>query len=304
MDRRPRHPRPAQRTGLTLIELMVVIMIIGMLTLATVPLMNPQAQPKRIREAARMVNSALSATRSKAIGDGRSAGVVFERNKTLTSVCNKISFVQAPPPYGGDDSSSRIVNNAGTLSLTGVTNSLIQVGDTIQIAYVGQRYRIDSVSPLKLSGTISAVQPKIPPEGAPFQIYRQPLVNSKDSVIPGETPILLPSGVAVDLASSGLGAAGTTTGTNPLVIMFDSSGAVEAIYNLGGATNPIRPGDSLHLLVGKIDAAGAENLADGGNIWVSVNHQAGTVTAVENLAGGSVAACRALAVQRQVMGAR
>src|SRR5437016_532577 len=68
--------------GLTLMELLVVIFLVGLITAVTIPVMNPQAAPRRIREAARILDGALNLARNRAIAEGRSVGVWLERSST------------------------------------------------------------------------------------------------------------------------------------------------------------------------------------------------------------------------------
>ena len=99
-------PRSAGRRGITLIELMVVLVIMSIVTAASIPLLTTGVESRRVREAARLVTSYLSAAKSRAIETGRPAGVMFQRyagpNYALTLV-----GVESPPPIAAIPSLSR-----------------------------------------------------------------------------------------------------------------------------------------------------------------------------------------------------
>src|SRR5262245_39337514 len=67
------------RTAFTLVELLVVIAIISTVTLATVPMILPALDSRRIRESARIVSTQFASAQSEAIARGRSVGVWIER---------------------------------------------------------------------------------------------------------------------------------------------------------------------------------------------------------------------------------
>src|SRR5262245_46825466 len=67
------------RRAFTLVELLVVIAIISTVTLATVPMILPALDTRRIRESARIVSTQFASAQSEAIARGRSVGVWMER---------------------------------------------------------------------------------------------------------------------------------------------------------------------------------------------------------------------------------
>ncbi len=83
------------RTGLTLVELLVVIAIMGLLTALIVPQVRLVNKDRNIREAARVVGTALTQARDRAISSG-AGGLLIERNANL-------GFPAANPSvfYGG-----------------------------------------------------------------------------------------------------------------------------------------------------------------------------------------------------------
>jgi prepilin-type N-terminal cleavage/methylation domain-containing protein len=63
-------PAGPPRRGITLIELLVVMFILLMLTTVALPMLQPDDDSRRIREAARMVNVYLSSARLRAMETG------------------------------------------------------------------------------------------------------------------------------------------------------------------------------------------------------------------------------------------
>ncbi len=68
-----------RRKGLTLVELLVVIVILSLVTAATIPLMQPATTERRIREGARMVATVMANAQARALATGRPVGVWFQR---------------------------------------------------------------------------------------------------------------------------------------------------------------------------------------------------------------------------------
>ena len=79
---RLRHPafrtnREAIRSGLTLVELMVVVVILVILVGVVLPLAQPALKGREIREAARQVNTMFASARARAAATGRPVGVAI-----------------------------------------------------------------------------------------------------------------------------------------------------------------------------------------------------------------------------------
>jgi type II secretory pathway pseudopilin PulG len=119
---RPAYSRPAARSagskrrGVTLIELLIVILIVMMITAFSIPVIAPAIQGRRVREGARMFSTFLSAARGRAIETGRPAGVWLERMPAYPEAVQNIYMAESPPAYGGDFQDSTCVDlvcNAG-----------------------------------------------------------------------------------------------------------------------------------------------------------------------------------------------
>ncbi|HVT28182.1 MAG TPA: prepilin-type N-terminal cleavage/methylation domain-containing protein, partial [Lacipirellulaceae bacterium] len=71
-------PRTLDR-GLTLIELLAVIVILTTLVAAAIPLMSPNNDDRRLREAARGLNTFITGAQTRAIALNRPFGVALKR---------------------------------------------------------------------------------------------------------------------------------------------------------------------------------------------------------------------------------
>lgn len=159
--------------GMTLIELLIVIVILATLTAAALPILTPSTAERRIREASRELNAYLSQAQAKAISSQRPYGVALKRLSSETGqadargVCVEVVAVEQPVPYAGFDENSRMrvainddANAPGTVLLQFVTRDssstagnlpsgwradlvppgLIRVNDIVELQ--GNRYQL------------------------------------------------------------------------------------------------------------------------------------------------------------------
>jgi prepilin-type N-terminal cleavage/methylation domain-containing protein len=236
-ERRP-HTKCAfyhARRGLTLVELLVVIVILTMVTAATIPLMSPATGERKVRESARLLSTMLAQAQARALATGRPAGVWIQRqasdiNNDLANQSIDLFMCEVPAPYSGESSSSlcRIVNPPPRAQTTppfrqvnlfeaggpsSLPPKLIRRGDLVRFNYRGPLYKI--IGPAAdgegvINGRSFNIQPQdawtslpalTPNSFVPYQIFRQPMKSA------GE-PVTLPVGAAIDLTWSGLGSSG------------------------------------------------------------------------------------------------
>src|SRR5215211_4973745 len=101
------------RLGMTLIELLVVIVILTTIVGAAIPLMSPSNDDRRLREAARGLNTYITGAQTRAIATKRPYGVAFKRLSQDTKraedngVCLEVFYVEQQAPYAGFDANSR-----------------------------------------------------------------------------------------------------------------------------------------------------------------------------------------------------
>jgi prepilin-type N-terminal cleavage/methylation domain-containing protein len=103
------------RRGVTLVELLVVILIMLLITAITVPVLAPSMKNRDVREAARMIDVFINGARTRALQSGHPFGVMLEREPNNPNACTTISYCEQPDPYSGDyqQSSIRLLGNGG-----------------------------------------------------------------------------------------------------------------------------------------------------------------------------------------------
>jgi prepilin-type N-terminal cleavage/methylation domain-containing protein len=254
------------RRGLTLVELLVVIVILSLVTAATIPLMQPATAERRIREAARMVAATLANAQSRALATGRPVGVMFQRLSNQTNDLRaqhsiEMFLCEVPLPWSGDDPNDFCVLNTrtnaagrpetwirftrpGNQAFYGHPKGTFEIGDQIRLSYRGRRYVInDFKSHPQDPNSIYELLVQPPPidpgtqQMMPFQIYRQPRKSA-------DAPAQMPVGAIVDLEYAGPAFSSPSLGLllnqqpplpklslrQPVIVMFGPSGNLESVY--------------------------------------------------------------------------
>lgn len=117
-----------ERRGLTLIELLVVIVILSTLVAAVIPAMTPSTSERRIREAARGLNTFIATQQARALTGNRPMGIGLARLSFQTGrpedrgVCLEVYAVEQPAPFAGFDSGS-----AARVAVADLTLGVIQI---------------------------------------------------------------------------------------------------------------------------------------------------------------------------------
>jgi len=107
-------PLSSSRSALTLIELLVVIIILTTVVGAAIPLLSPNNDDRRLREASRGLNTFITGAQTRAIVTRRPYGVAFKRLAQDTqrpedrAVSLEVFYAEQPPPYAGFDANSRV----------------------------------------------------------------------------------------------------------------------------------------------------------------------------------------------------
>jgi len=108
------------RRGITLLELLVVMLILLMVTAAAIPIIAPAMQNRQMRESTRLVTSFMGAAKARAVQTGRPVGVMIERFEPSAinggAFALQMSQVEVPPPYSGDVIGSKVavaITNSG-----------------------------------------------------------------------------------------------------------------------------------------------------------------------------------------------
>ena len=274
-----------RRAGMTLVELLVVVAIIGLLAVTVLPNVASTTENRRSREAARVASTFVARAQARAIGRPEWAGVSFVRPPTNASATFAIDLFQSSVPqvYRGESLDSTVTitvdpgdvtfNKGGERAINwdGIpppdfTKRKVTKGDLIRFDGAGPWYELGenamtvllrSQSTGDRTGQTDRNTPW-PPVGVghPFEILRQPVRSGQAFTIP--------DGRCIDLAWSGYGNSNYqfffTPGTtiNAVTILFDATGRVRQLFIEDSAT-PRRMSFTgpVYLLVGRVDRAGA-----------------------------------------------
>lgn len=99
------------RVGLTLIELLVTIVIMVTVLAGVLPLVSPNNNSRKIREASRQLNTFLSQAQAQAARDGRPAGIAFREapgGSGLSGMATEVYTLAEPAPFAGFSENSRV----------------------------------------------------------------------------------------------------------------------------------------------------------------------------------------------------
>lgn len=107
-------PPRANRSALTLVELLVVVVLVTTLVTTAIPVLAPGGDSRRLREASRAVNSFLAGAQARAVETGRPYGVALKRLSAVTGdprdngMVVELAYVEVPPVYAGLDSGAMV----------------------------------------------------------------------------------------------------------------------------------------------------------------------------------------------------
>jgi type II secretory pathway pseudopilin PulG len=217
------------RPGITLLELLVAMSILLLITAAALPSLAPNLGQRRIREAARQVDTFLGSARNRAMESGRPTGVLFAPiqlgaggSAFSLPAANVLYQVEVPAPYCGGSLTSvaqvyTVASNIsqGTATVyaapslsSDIDTSIVQSGALVQLNHQGPLYSLTGVSTsrltLQLTGA-TALPGYVPPwptsqnnaPSVPYEIFRLPIRSVA-------TPLQLPAGTVIDFYYSGV----------------------------------------------------------------------------------------------------
>jgi len=295
-------PAASHRAGMTLVELLVVVLILALLSVAVLPNLAGTKEGRRFREAARGISSFIARAQSRAISAPAPRGFTIKSLPAAPAAGIDFLMANSPPPYGGAGLTSRAtvtpssgsdatVNFLGDAGPEPIDGSFVK-GDAIQFGGHGPYFKFLPPNKIAMWTEINqnlgnTAWPRTPPGGVPFRILRQPRPAS------GGT-FQVQNGATIDLAWSCLGprpfSAILANPALPVTFLFDVGGRPLEIIHSGGARTRVT--EPIFLLVGSAELAGnapssqatanPDSLAGAAwqhsdSVWLVIDHHTGVV---------------------------
>lgn len=264
-----------RRRGMTLVELMVVVAIIGILSVVVLPLLANSSESRKTREAARSLVSYVNRSQNRVLGRTEwggfwmvpVAGTNYALDLFLADVPEVFQGDNLPTTVTGSSTTSGgtpvfVITSPGTIATTGSIGGLTvsgSLGDLVRFDGSGPWYAFVDATTLTLRGTGAFLVENVnqttlntpwPTTNVAhtYELMRQPIRSG--------SPLTFGDGRCVDIAQSGyVGPTGYTPfGNTPtsIAILFDGTGRLRQMIN--GATR-ITPTGAVFLLVGRADRA-------------------------------------------------
>ena len=100
------------RRGMTLVELLIVCFIIVLFVAVAAPLMRPNTNDRKAREAARQLNAYFAQAKAFAAQRAKNVALVFDRSAIEgardPNIVTRLYLAEAPPTYSGDTLSATV----------------------------------------------------------------------------------------------------------------------------------------------------------------------------------------------------
>ena len=290
-----------RRRGMTLIELMVVVLILGLLSVAVLPNLANTGDARKVREAARSLSSFIASAQSQAIGSRTASGIWIDplpNQMGANWISLDIAMTEVPAPYAGDTTTAGIESltppaatllgqsSSATPVFTGGFNLPAPPSPAYQIRLAGSAVWFDFY-PLTLTIQMRTSINQTPqnttwpttttssPIG--YEIVAAPVRSSSTSLTFGD-------GVAIDLTNSFIGTSpilNSGTPPPPPRILFDASGRPSFLIN-GAAATRIPMSETVFLLVSSIESIqSGTSLTEPGSYWIAIDPRGGVPKVAE-----------------------
>ncbi len=306
-------PHIHNRRGMTLVELLVVVAILGLLSVVVLPNLSNPGDARKTREAARALSGFIANVQSRAIGTRGGSGLWIEPLPNVITDSAGLQHVvvidlfaaEIPEPYAGELLNStvrvQVDSNGSSSKLTFQPpgsfvppSAFLSLPNlAIRFANAPSLFRLTSVSG-NWSATMDVSRNQTPystpwpvadVNGLGYEVFLPATKNPAASLTLG-------NGIAIDLSWTQLGSLGPPSSTQPIQpsqVLYDSSGRPSSIVRSGGQSEPMV--DPVCLLVAPLEMI-QENtcFTKPGAYWVAIDPRGGVprVAEVVLLSGASL----------------
>ena len=305
------HNAAIKRSGVTLIEMLVVVAIMMFMLGIAAPMFRPDQAGSVARDTARALNAYIQEARAKAMATGRPCGVALIPFETYPSACVVAQQVEAPPLYTGESYQSTVTVTQGNtiapskLTFNNVSANWTQKDNMIRLGGRGVWYQMTGATTCALQAEDSNL-----PDASfrpwtsgnwttTFEIQAAPVSQAKNYLqsIGMAEPLKVIRGSAIDLVYSKVGSdiknkLNNISNIKPIIIMFTPTGEVGLCYRFssGSSTNKT-PTDKLYILCGQWDRAltafqpedGKRNHETFDSYWIIIDPATGNSTIEQNV---------------------
>ena len=313
-----RPTRASNRRGMTLVELMVVVAILGLLAVAVFPLLGGSSKKNLLRETAATVDGHINQAISKSIGSRTGFGVWIQSDTTsAVSPVSTLAFCPGTTHTSGSATFTLAAQTDTTVTASTPLISTTPVPSGCLLSFVGfpYDYELTAASTVSLRNSVMQTTSNMAWPGALVTATTGTLSYTVSIPPTGSkgTKVPLRGNACIDLPLSTVGVYGystpaaTLTNDGPLILTFDSLGRVRtATYTTGSSATPIQrrldARTPIALLVGMRDQVGqaivsapdednpGSNLQRADTFWVVLDPRSSTTFIVENAASGVVTA--------------
>ena len=299
------------RRGMTLVELLVVVAVIGILLAVSIPMFRPMLESRRTSNAAQVLAGAFKHARMKAVKEQRNYAVrlIPFDNAPTTAVQLRLHKGGGAAVVNPPDRRVRVVNglivpcyfDGNDMTWKEILTSdnrfnevmvYFKPGNKVQFNRIGRTFEVGEE--YRLQPPYDSLNLPEDPLGNDAMEYR--VTGPPDASLAGLPPMLMPHGTIVDLVFSG-GEDIVPQCFLPgdeVVVMFSPVGHVDRLYTANnGGTKEYRVNEMLYFCVGEWDRQvdvngnalaedGQSNLVASATYWVTLHPKTGGVRIAEN----------------------
>lgn len=307
-----------RRSGVTLIEMLVVVAIMMFMLTIAAPMFQPDQDGAVARDTARSLNAYIQEARAKAMATGRPCGVAFIPFENYKSACVVAQQVECQPLYTGESYQSTVTvsgdwdnpklnfNDPAPPALW-TTND----GNMIRLGGRGVWYYYDKdgkYNKKKKKGWVLQDGDANRPDAdfrpwtngnwtTTYEIQAAPIAQAKNYLqsVGMAEPLKVIRGSAIDLYYSKMeNAELKNNAATPTIIMFNPTGEMGTCYKpggRGGGTSVFTPSEKIYILCGQWDRAlqgftpedGKRNNQTFDSYWIVIDPSTGISTIEQNI---------------------